>query len=57
MQYELFYAGAPHVVRTKMAQVYDFERAGHLVDRMLAGYDADDPSPRQGRPPSPVVAP
>lgn len=40
-QYELFYAGAPHLVRTRMAQVYDFEAAGALLDKALAGYDLD----------------
>lgn len=38
-QYEMFYAGAPFVVRSRMSQVYDFESAGALVDRVLAGYD------------------
>lgn len=38
-QYEMFYAGAPSLVRARMSQVYDFDRAGALVDRALAGYD------------------
>lgn len=38
-QYEMFYAGAPFLVKSRMAQVYDLERAGALVDRALAGYD------------------
>lgn len=37
-QYEMFYAGAPFLVKTRMAQVYDFERSGRLVDQALAGY-------------------
>ena len=40
-QYEMFYAGAPFLVRSRMSQVYDFARAGDLVDRVLAGYDLD----------------
>lgn len=40
-QYEMFYAGAPFLVRSRMSQVYDFERAGALVDRVLASYDLD----------------
>jgi 4-hydroxyphenylacetate 3-monooxygenase len=38
-QYEMFYAGAPFLVRSRMSQVYDFTRAGALVDQALAGYD------------------
>ena len=38
-QYEMFYAGAPFLVRTRMAQVYDFAAAGELVDRVMGGYD------------------
>jgi 4-hydroxyphenylacetate 3-monooxygenase len=38
-QYEMFYAGAPFLVRSRMSQVYDFDRAGALVDRALAGYE------------------
>ncbi|MGP4110583.1 4-hydroxyphenylacetate 3-hydroxylase family protein [Streptomyces sp. 4N509B] len=49
-QYELFYAGAPHVVRARMAQVYDFERAGALVDRALAGYGLTGPEPAADAP-------
>jgi 4-hydroxyphenylacetate 3-monooxygenase len=40
-QYEMFYAGAPFLVRSRMSQVYDFARAGALVDEALAGYDLD----------------
>ena len=38
-QYEMFYAGAPFLVRSRMSQVYDFDRATALVDRALDGYD------------------
>ena len=38
-QYEMFYAGAPFLVRARMAQVYDFDRATALADRVMAGYD------------------
>lgn len=38
-QYEMFYAGAPFLVRARMAQVYDFDRATGLVDSVMAGYD------------------
>ncbi|MFI6345942.1 4-hydroxyphenylacetate 3-hydroxylase family protein [Streptomyces sp. NPDC050560] len=37
-QYEMFYAGAPFLVRTRMSEMYDFDRATDLVDRALAGY-------------------
>ncbi len=40
-QYEMFYAGAPFLVRMRMSQVYDFDRAGALVDRALDSYDLD----------------
>lgn len=40
-QYEMFYAGAPFVVKMRMFQNYDFDRAGALVDAALAGYDRD----------------
>jgi 4-hydroxyphenylacetate 3-monooxygenase len=40
-QYEMFYAGAPFLVRSRMSQVYDFARAGALVDEALAGYDLE----------------
>jgi 4-hydroxyphenylacetate 3-monooxygenase len=38
-QYEMFYAGAPFLVRSRMAQIYDFDAATGLVDQVLAGYD------------------
>lgn len=38
-QYEMFYAGAPFLVRMRMSQVYDFDRAAALVDRALTSYD------------------
>jgi 4-hydroxyphenylacetate 3-monooxygenase len=40
-QYEMFYAGAPFLVRSRMAQVYDFDRADALVEAALAGYDTN----------------
>jgi len=40
-QYELFYAGAPHLVRNRMYMHYDFKRAGALVTEALGGYDLD----------------
>jgi 4-hydroxyphenylacetate 3-monooxygenase len=41
VQYEMFYAGAPFVVKMRMFQNYDFERADALVESALAGYDLD----------------
>jgi 4-hydroxyphenylacetate 3-monooxygenase len=38
-QYEMFYVGAPFVVKMRMFQVFDFDRGEDLVDRALAGYD------------------
>lgn len=46
-QYEMFYAGAPFLVRARMAQVYDFDAAGALVDRVLGGYDLDGRLPAE----------
>ena len=42
-QYEMFYAGAPFLVRTRMAEMYDFDRATALVDQALAGYGVEEP--------------
>lgn len=42
-QYEMFYAGAPFLVRTRMAQVYDFAAADDLVDRVMGTYDRSGP--------------
>ncbi|GHH82929.1 4-hydroxyphenylacetate 3-monooxygenase [Streptomyces sulfonofaciens] len=42
-QYEMFYAGAPFLVRTRMSEMYDFDRATALVDRALAGYGVEGP--------------
>jgi 4-hydroxyphenylacetate 3-monooxygenase len=39
LQYEMFYAGAPFLVKFRMFQVFDFERTGALVDAALASYD------------------
>lgn len=41
LQYEMFYAGAPFIVKQRMYLNYDFDRAAALVDAALAGYDAD----------------
>lgn len=43
-QYEMFYAGAPFLVRSRMAQVYDFRRAGGLLDSLMSGYDRNGPT-------------
>ncbi|HWD03791.1 MAG TPA: 4-hydroxyphenylacetate 3-hydroxylase N-terminal domain-containing protein [Amycolatopsis sp.] len=40
-QYEMFYAGAPFLVKSRMSQIYDFTRAEALVAGALAGYDLD----------------
>ncbi|MPZ88642.1 MAG: hypothetical protein GEU81_11330 [Nitriliruptorales bacterium] len=37
-QYEIFYAGAPFLVKGHMFRAYDFDAAGGLVDEVLAGY-------------------
>jgi 4-hydroxyphenylacetate 3-monooxygenase len=39
LQYEMFYAGAPFLVRMRMSQVYDWAGATGLVDAALASYD------------------
>lgn len=38
-QYEMFYAGAPFVVKMRMFRNYDFVAAEALVDKALDGYD------------------
>jgi len=43
-QYELFYAGAPHLVKARMFRQYDFSRAMALVAAARAGYDLDTSS-------------
>ncbi|MGW5383616.1 4-hydroxyphenylacetate 3-hydroxylase family protein [Nocardia sp. NPDC003963] len=48
-QYEMFYVGAPFVVRQRMYGVYDFDRRRSLVDTVLAGYDLDTPLPGGAR--------
>jgi 4-hydroxyphenylacetate 3-monooxygenase len=40
-QYEMFYAGAPFLVKQRMFGAFDFDRANRLVDTALAGYDID----------------
>lgn len=44
-QYEMFYAGAPFVVKMRMYRNYDFAAAQALVGRALAGYGADEEAP------------
>jgi len=39
LQYEMFYAGAPFVVKGHMFRNYDFAEATRLVTEALAGYD------------------
>jgi 4-hydroxyphenylacetate 3-monooxygenase len=48
-QYEMFYVGAPFVVRQRMYGVYDFDRRRELVDRVLAGYGLDTALPGVAR--------
>lgn len=40
-QYEMFYAGAPFLVKMRMYRNYDFEAAKNLVAHALSGYDLD----------------
>jgi 4-hydroxyphenylacetate 3-monooxygenase len=40
-QYEMFYAGAPFVVKSRVFQHYDFDPSARLVKAALAGYDLD----------------
>jgi 4-hydroxyphenylacetate 3-monooxygenase len=44
-QYEMFYAGAPFVVKGHMFRNYDFEAATQLVDDLLASYSLDEDPP------------
>jgi len=37
--YEMFYAGAPFIVKSHLYREYDFEKSSQLVDNALAGYD------------------
>lgn len=39
-QYEMFYAGAPFLVKARMFQNFDFARPDRLVDGALSGYEA-----------------
>ncbi len=39
LQYEMFYAGAPFIVKTRFLWNYDFDTPARLVDKALAGYD------------------
>lgn len=38
-QYEMFYAGAPFLVKMRMFDMYDFSRGNDLVDAALASYN------------------
>ena len=38
-QYEMFYAGAPFIVKMRMYDAYDFTTGRDLVDTLLASYD------------------
>ena len=40
-QYEMFYAGAPFIVKGHLYRHYDFVAADALVERALSGYDLD----------------
>jgi 4-hydroxyphenylacetate 3-monooxygenase len=40
-QYEMFYAGPPFAVKTRMFRHYDFGAAAGLVEDALAGYDLE----------------
>jgi 4-hydroxyphenylacetate 3-monooxygenase len=40
-QYEMFYAGAPHVVKSRVFQHYDFRPGSALVADALSRYDLD----------------
>lgn len=41
-QYEMFYAGAPHMTKGFMYRNYDFSRGEELVDRALSGLENHD---------------
>jgi 4-hydroxyphenylacetate 3-monooxygenase len=43
LQYEMFYAGQPAVVKAKEYRAYDWEAAEALVDRCLSSYDLSTP--------------
>lgn len=47
-QYEMFYAGAPFVVKGRMYRSFDFSRGDALVDSALAGYDLNGRLPAEG---------
>ncbi|WP_028922494.1 4-hydroxyphenylacetate 3-hydroxylase family protein [Pseudonocardia acaciae] len=44
-QYEMFYVGAPFLVKQRMYGVYDFDRCRSLVDQVLGEYGLDTPLP------------
>ena len=41
LQYEMFYAGAPYLVKGRMFEAYDFGRGAALVDTALGSYSLD----------------
>jgi 4-hydroxyphenylacetate 3-monooxygenase len=45
LQYEMFYAGAPFVVKMRMFENYDFDAAVALVDGILDTYDLNGAGP------------
>ncbi len=47
-QYEIFYAGAPHIVKGFMYRNYDFGATEDLVAQALAGYDLPSAAPLDG---------
>jgi 4-hydroxyphenylacetate 3-monooxygenase len=46
-QYEMFYAGATFVTKGHSYRCYDWQAAGSLVDRMLAGYTLEQDLPTE----------
>jgi 4-hydroxyphenylacetate 3-monooxygenase len=49
-QYEIFYAGAPFVVKNHSFLNYNYQEAVDLVDRCLKNYQLDTPNPNFGGP-------
>jgi 4-hydroxyphenylacetate 3-monooxygenase len=44
-QYEMFYAGPPHVLKALAAKHFGYEEPAGLVDDFLRGYDIETPAP------------
>ena len=42
LQYEMFYAGAPFIVRARNYRAYDWCKSNNLIDRCLAEYNLPD---------------